>query len=92
MREPCSLSRMSPLRIVSSWLPNGRFARAGLAVRIRLPPAESRANHRFLGGGAHVAHFQALRLSRATVLGGSVVFEGAAALLYKIRTASLHVY
>jgi len=38
-----------------------RQSRAGPMVRIRLFPAESRANHRFLSGGAPVAHSRALR-------------------------------
>jgi hypothetical protein len=37
------------------------FRDRGPRVRIHLPPAESRANHRFLSGGAHVPHSRALR-------------------------------
>ena len=35
---------------------NGLSSTAGPRVRISFPPAESCANHRFLSGGAHVAH------------------------------------
>jgi hypothetical protein len=42
-------------------LPPGVSRPLGPRVRIHFPPAESRANHRFLSGGAHVPHSLALR-------------------------------
>jgi len=43
------------------WLPIAFPFTAGPRVGIRLPPAESQANHRFLSRGAYVAHSRALR-------------------------------
>jgi hypothetical protein len=48
-------------------------------VRIHFPPAESRANHRFLCGGAHVDHFWGRDADRGARVVADVEASGGAA-------------
>jgi hypothetical protein len=54
-------ARQAPAKLSPFSMTGPTACRQGPMVRIHFPPAESRANHRFLSGGAHVPHSRALR-------------------------------